>query len=707
MKKWFSVRNSADTAQPVEILIYEQIGANWWSEDGIAAKDFAEMLSGIPRGQKINLRVNSQGGNVWDGLAIYRMIKDRGADVTGYNDGIALSIASVILLACGKVICPANCLWMIHDPSSTCEGTADDMRRMADMLEKHIDALASTYALETNLSDAEARAMMKATTWLTGQEAYGLGFCDQITEEIQIAASFDRSKFRNVPQALLSISETTDTTTTPQNTPKNMKKNILLNPQATDTTGGGGTAPTPTAPAAAAPAQPRAAGNIVAITAEQFAEVNNRLADITAKFERERRGVVEKSVDNQILTGRVLAAQREFWIKSILADDGAEAVMNALPISTPQNDPVPPQLTITNESLVDIGNHMTRLREPQASYTKGNMVDHKALLASAKASANFHWDNRGKMMQILNANTIDSNLKRNVVLNEMVRAFAINLIPLSRLCTVFNGVRLEGTDIVAVPYLPLTATASTDFNQANGYVMGDSAQNAKPVTLNKRKYQPIRFNSSELNRQPALNLVEIEVIKAEKLATDIFNDVLSVITAAAYGSSTIIGAAAAFDGADIVDMQTVADTAEWPKSGRILVTKSAYLNNMLKAGLITASYLSVANYGSVSPAQDGVVSRFANFDIFQTEQIPGNGENLIGFIAWKSGILAATSPINPSEEVRKNLSRYELVVHPFLGIGFEYRLWGNADADERREVIECNYGYAAGEAAAVKRMTSA
>ena len=128
------------------------------------------------------------------------------------------------------------------------------------------------------------------------------------------------------------------------------------------------------------------------------------------------------------------------------------------------------------------------------------------------------------IMEVMNANTISAGLKRQVLLQEIMRAFARRLLPLKAFSSVFSGIPLQGTNVVEVPYFPLVSTASTDFVTANGYVMGDSTHSTKTVTVNKRKYQPIRFTSDELTRQPALNLMKIGEAKAEKLAAadDVF-----------------------------------------------------------------------------------------------------------------------------------------------------------------------------------------
>lgn len=701
---WFKIKNASNASQPVEIQIYQQIGKDWWDDSGVDAKGFADQLKGIPKGRKIHVRINSPGGNVWDGLTIYNLLKERREDVTCYIDGVAASIASIIALSGSKVVMPKNAMMMIHDPSGFCAGTAEEMRKMAECLDRHKDSLVSIYVEETGQKEADVRDRMSAETWFTGQGAFDFGLCTDLSEEVKIAAStHDFSRFRNVPDSLRDRPQNnhnTDPTIT-------MKRNILLDPQAGESNGGGGSAsPTNKADESKSPTpKTNQTSNPEAVSSEALDEIQK----FRAQIEKERKSKIERTIDNHIVEGRIVNDMRSFWINAAMHDETVLEKVASLPIvdglATPAGAPV---VQITSESLPDIGKHMTKLRAPQDAFRKGDIaITPKEVSASAKAAADFHWKNRDSMMRILNANTIGTDLKRNVLLQEMVRAFGLKLLPLRAFSTLFGGVRLEGTDKVAVSYFPLEGTASTDFNPSNGYVMGDSTQNAKAITIDKRKYQPIRFDSSELARQPALNLTQIGVMKAEKLAVDVFNNILSVVTNANYGAAAFTGAAGTFDAADVVDLMGVADAASWPTTARALIIKSAYAVNLLKANVISASQLSWQNYGSVSPIQDGVVSRLAGFDIYTTEQIPANAENLVGLMAYPSGILAATSYVNPADEVRQQLSKYEVAVHPTLGIGFEYRCWGSPDFDQRREVIECNYGFAVGEAAAVERLVSA
>ncbi|MGL5061394.1 MAG: head maturation protease, ClpP-related [Microcoleus sp.] len=173
--------NPRAAIEPAEIYIYGIIGDDWWDSDSMSASRFANELAAIPKNQPINIRINSMGGAVGDGLAIYNLIKTR-KNVTAIIDGYALSAASFIPLAASKVIAPISSIWMIHNASGMCWGTAEDMRSEADVLDTHNQVMTDIYIERTGKSAEEIKALLDAETWLTGTEAHDLGFADELME---------------------------------------------------------------------------------------------------------------------------------------------------------------------------------------------------------------------------------------------------------------------------------------------------------------------------------------------------------------------------------------------------------------------------------------------------------------------------------------------------------------------------------------------
>ena len=201
--KLFTVNNKSDHA---EVLISGPIGGSFWDDSGMTEKAFLDALADIPKGKPLVIGVNSEGGSIQDGLGIFNAIKRWDGPTTARIDGYAVSIASVIPLAAQRVISPKSSIWMIHEPWMVAQGNAEDMRKAADVLEKHGETLASIYESETGMSAEDVRAKMKSETWFRGDEAVALGFADESPDGAVALNSFDATKFSNVPTDILSLS---------------------------------------------------------------------------------------------------------------------------------------------------------------------------------------------------------------------------------------------------------------------------------------------------------------------------------------------------------------------------------------------------------------------------------------------------------------------------------------------------------------------
>jgi ATP-dependent Clp endopeptidase proteolytic subunit ClpP len=188
--KWYEMKALANGA--TEIFVFDEIG--YW---GVTAKDFARDLKEVNPNDSIELHVNSPGGSVTDGIAIYNLLKNHKSVVNVHIDGLAASMASVIAMAGDTITMPENALMMIHNPWGGAMGDAEELRKTADVLDKMKTALISAYANKTGKEHEEISALMDSETWMTGAEAVEMGFANQVTDEIQLAASFDTSKLNN------------------------------------------------------------------------------------------------------------------------------------------------------------------------------------------------------------------------------------------------------------------------------------------------------------------------------------------------------------------------------------------------------------------------------------------------------------------------------------------------------------------------------
>ncbi|MCK5445919.1 MAG: Clp protease ClpP [Rhodospirillaceae bacterium] len=184
-----------------EITIYDDIGAGWFG--GISADDFAKDLKALGKVDTLNVYINSGGGNVFAGLAIHNTLKRNPAKVVVNVDGLAASIASIVAMTGDEIIMAENAFMMIHDPWSVAAGSADDMRDMADTMDKVRGQLLDTYVKRSSADETVISDMMSAETWLTASEAQEFGLADTVGEPLQIAAYVDKSlleKFKQVPE---------------------------------------------------------------------------------------------------------------------------------------------------------------------------------------------------------------------------------------------------------------------------------------------------------------------------------------------------------------------------------------------------------------------------------------------------------------------------------------------------------------------------
>lgn len=183
-----------------EISIYEEIG--YW---GVTAKQFVSDLSALGDVSHINLHINSPGGDVFDGIAIFNALKHHGASITVYIDGLAASMASVIAMVGNPVIMPENTMMMIHKPWGFAGGDANDMRDYADLLDKVESTLIPAYADKTGKSTEEIAAMLEEETWMTGAECLELGFADQVTGGLKAMACIHSKRieeFEKMPSSI-------------------------------------------------------------------------------------------------------------------------------------------------------------------------------------------------------------------------------------------------------------------------------------------------------------------------------------------------------------------------------------------------------------------------------------------------------------------------------------------------------------------------
>lgn len=198
--------DAAADAEEADVYIYGDIGG-WWG--GVSAEEFAKEIAAL-NVKTLNVRLNSPGGLVFDGVAIYNALARHSAKVVIHIEGIAASIASVIAMSGDEIRITEGSRFMIHDPWSIVMGSADDMRAEAAVLDGLKDDLIDIYAARTEQSRDDLAAWMAAETWLSAREAVDKGFADSMTpakkkkekKEAHARSAVIRS-FRHAPEDLV------------------------------------------------------------------------------------------------------------------------------------------------------------------------------------------------------------------------------------------------------------------------------------------------------------------------------------------------------------------------------------------------------------------------------------------------------------------------------------------------------------------------
>jgi len=177
-----------------ELYLYGPISSSSWWDDEVSPKKFKKELDGLKGVKVLNVYINSGGGDVFAGQAIHSMLRRFDAKVHVYIDGLAASIASVIAMAGDKVIMPRNTMMMIHNPWALGVGNANELRKLAEDLDKVRESIIAAYEEKTSLSRDKIIEMLDEETWLTAEEAKELGFADEIIPEKNIAASIQNGQ---------------------------------------------------------------------------------------------------------------------------------------------------------------------------------------------------------------------------------------------------------------------------------------------------------------------------------------------------------------------------------------------------------------------------------------------------------------------------------------------------------------------------------
>lgn len=211
----------------VKVTIYDYIG-----DDGVSAKDIDEKLKEVAP-KPLAIHINSHGGEVFEGFAIYNLFKQYQGKKTVYIDGIAASIASVIAMSGDRIVMSNASMMMIHNASCFGYGTSDEMKHLADALEQVTETIKGVYLQKVNISKDKLSELMDQEKYLTPRECLDYGFCDEIIDETE-----EVDKTTPLNELLETIEQRTKTLNSlknfqfkeqPQEPKQNKTKNFLKN----------------------------------------------------------------------------------------------------------------------------------------------------------------------------------------------------------------------------------------------------------------------------------------------------------------------------------------------------------------------------------------------------------------------------------------------------------------------------------------------
>jgi hypothetical protein len=600
------------------------------------------------------IEINSPGGNVWDGLAIYNMLRGRQAPVTTRVVGIAASIASIIALAGDTVEIADAALFMIHDPSGMVAGTSEEMRKMADALDQHAEVLAGIYSKVTGRPTSQIRAAMKEETWFTAQEAIQFGLADKMTEEqMAIAACWH-------PRAV--------TKTAPETVKNNLRRG--LEQYAEGLAGDGLEKQTVLDAEALVAGEAPTEDKIRTANAwwgrnERFLEAEpNTPADVAAnlwggaagrdwfkalyaQLEREELEEAEESIDDKISTGSTDAAA-----------DGAT--------TAPTSQQTPHNMTDTNTvvaaapsapSALDIdaivakavaaaisAKGITAAPAPEplrpVIQNLGNplLEKHKSLRAGAERQR-FLVENHSELLRQSaliapqNANTFASGLVVDYLADAVITVISAKLAMISNFT---RNVGLDNLRPRATVQVKKFTTGDAAVDNATNFEDGAANQStlaATSVTVNQIT-KTFTVTQQELNQGFALS--DLSQGSAEIFALAISKKVTAVMTSTNYGAGTAIGTAANFDSSDLPAILALAKNYRQ----KLLLLDGGHLARLMFSGQFTAAAgtnpFPDSRYGPLNNGYFG----FAN--ILEQNDWTGAIANTAGFVCGQDAIAVAS-----------------------------------------------------------------
>lgn len=637
-----------------ELVLIGAIGKSYWDDSGITEQEVRDALKTIPKGKKIDAKINSEGGSVKEGLGIYNAFKDRREDITAHITGYALSIASIFPLGAGKVVSPKSAIWMMHKAWSWNQGNADDMRQAAEMLDAHDETLAEIYASETGKTKAEILSAMESETWIKGADAVAYGLADESDPEEQEASAAYRpiakdflSRCKNISPEILNALASHNGPGAPTHSaaqaggqPNPTKENTTMNKAkivALLITHGIKNADGKDLTETSTDAEFETALNTLA--KKSNADASAKMEAIEAKLAiAEKRRITDK-INTYVDAQKITKAEVSIFVAAAMTDEsGTLAILDAKEVSGLGGEIAGAEFGANRIEVID-GADFGDLKGPKSEALINIQKQHKTPEARYAAK-------KSEWKRILDAACRkDSSMGRevfaaNTYSGTLVTSFLMDG-SVTDLQNVWAMLKAFSMDFSTDPYKPLatgvlkhvTAGASTQTDATN-FESGNST--VAPVSVTMHQYsQSFQVSNSDLNS--GLRMADLVKINTANFANKIIEVATVPITVALFTATPLVSAAAAFGFSDLATLQ-----------GQL---KKSPIKNLILDGNYIARIANTPGFfqqAGVVGGNTGAWKAFGWDTIAQNTDWTGAGANMVGFACNPQAIAGITGlPLVP------------------------------------------------------------
>jgi ATP-dependent Clp endopeptidase proteolytic subunit ClpP len=550
-QRWLTVARMDGSA---EIVISGNIGTSWYDDSGMSSREFNRELAQVPKGTPITLKINSPGGSIMDGLEIYNAIRERADDVTAVISGYAMSIASVIPLAAGRVVSPKSSVWMIHDPLLLTVGNVEEHKKSIEALEANADVMVDIYAERTGKSKEEIRSAMKAETYLTGTEAIEYGLADDNGDEededasaqainddelmAQAVAAFTVFKRHQVKQFSASlkaggdINKNAGTAASPVTIPVKIEVETVMKDEK----------------------KTEAAANPSATTTATATDTST----LAAAVERERKARITGEVTRRA-EGKIKNDQLPWWIDQAMDNEEATfAQLDALPVARPGGEPLNKDNSATEGRIPIYEVPVARGCAPRANKRLEFMAEYRKLKTPGERVAAMKSDWQGMLNHCIERDIKDAGgnlpVAANTYSSTLITDFLVDT-AITKLQNRWAALECFTRDFSTDRYKPLatgqvklvtagsSALTGTKSSQITNFEQNTST--TSPISVSVNHYSvPFGVTQDDLNS--GLRLENLADINLAVLADTILKNCVSNIATSTFTAGTYYATAGTF-----------------------------------------------------------------------------------------------------------------------------------------------------------------